>query len=220
MTLAESIQHGLPLHPCQYRSTMRPDGAMLSQITPVLLTLNEAPNIERTLSALTWAKDIVVVDSGSMDGTVDMVQAFPNVRVFRRSFDNHANQWRYALTETAIGTPWLLRLDADYQLGLELLDEIRNLSVDSPVNAYRARFDYAIFGHKLRASLYPPNVILLRRGHFTLRERGHTEEWIVDGPIGSLRARITHDDRKTTATWLAAQGRYMAFATGCGAGHH
>jgi hypothetical protein len=61
----------------------------------------------------------------------------------------------------------------------------------------------------LRASLYPSNVILIRRGYFTVRERGHTEKWIIDGPIGTLRARIIHDDCKDTAAWLTAQGRYM-----------
>jgi len=182
---------------------------MLDQITPVLLTLNEAPNIERTLSALAWAKDIVLVDSGSADRTIEIVKRFPNVKLFTRQFDNHANQWRYAVTETAIGTPWILRLDADYQVSPELLAEMRALFADAPVNGYRVKFDYAVFGRRLRASLYPPNVILLRRGHFTVREKGHTEEWIVDDPIGTLRARALHDDWKTTAAWLAGQGRYM-----------
>jgi glycosyltransferase involved in cell wall biosynthesis len=182
---------------------------MLSQITPVLLTLNEASNVERTLPALTWAKDIVVVDSRSTDGTIEIVKRFPNVRIFSRPFDSHANQWRYAVTETAIATPWILRFDADYQLTPELIEELRALDVDAPVNAYQARFDYAIFGRKLHASLYPPNVVLVRRGHFTVRDRGHTEEWIIDGPIGTLRSPIVHDDRKSVETWLTAQGRYM-----------
>jgi glycosyltransferase involved in cell wall biosynthesis len=111
--------------------------AMLGEITPVLLALNEAPNIARTVSALSWAKDIVVVDSGSTDNTLGILKRFPNVRIFSRPFDSHANQWRYAVTETAIATPWILRLDADYQLTPELIEELRALNVDTPVNAYR-----------------------------------------------------------------------------------
>ncbi len=187
---------------------------MLSQITPVLLTLNEALNIERSLSCLTWATDVVVVDSGSTDGTPDRIRRFPNVRFFSRPFDSHANQWRYAVSETAVTTPWIIRLDADYQLTPELLEELRTLDANAPVNAYRVRFDYAILGHKLRASLYPPNVVLLRRGHFILRDRGHTEEWLIDGPIGVLRSPIVHDDRKNIEAWLAAQGRYMRLESG------
>ena len=73
---------------------------MLDNITPVLLTFNEEPNIARTLAHLAWAKDIVVVDSGSTDGTLPTLANFPNVRVFDRRFDSHANQWRFA-TEDA-----------------------------------------------------------------------------------------------------------------------
>jgi len=86
---------------------------MLDHITPVLLTYNEAPNIARTLSHLEWAKDIVVVDSGSTDDTVAMLGRASKVRVFGRPLDTLANQWRYAVTDTAIATPWILRLDAD-----------------------------------------------------------------------------------------------------------
>ena len=89
---------------------------MLDHITPVLLTFNEERNIARTLACLKWAKDIVVVDSGSTDGTRTAVAKFSNVRVFNRRFDNHANQWRFATEETQIATSWILRLDADYHI--------------------------------------------------------------------------------------------------------
>jgi glycosyltransferase involved in cell wall biosynthesis len=63
----------------------------------VLLTYNEEQNIARRLSHIRWAKDIVVVDSGSTDATLAIIAKFPNVRVFNRRFDTHANQWRYAM---------------------------------------------------------------------------------------------------------------------------
>jgi glycosyltransferase involved in cell wall biosynthesis len=51
------------------------------------LTYNEEQNIDRTLSRLIWAKDIVVVDNGSSDGTVFALAKFSNVRVFNRHLD-------------------------------------------------------------------------------------------------------------------------------------
>jgi Glycosyl transferase family 2 len=90
---------------------------MLDHITPVVLTRNEEQNIARTLSHLTWAKDVILVDGGSTDGTLAAVAKFPNVRVFDRRFDTHGNQWRFAVEETQIATNWM-RLSAPIVSGL------------------------------------------------------------------------------------------------------
>jgi glycosyltransferase involved in cell wall biosynthesis len=182
---------------------------MFEHITPVILTHNEEQNIARTMSKLFWAKDIVVVDSGSTDATLAMLTKFPDVRIFNRRFDTHANQWRYAIEETQIATDWILRLDADYQLSDALVSEVARLDPNTAVSAYRIGFDYAIFSHKLLSSLYPPNTILLRRNRFLVWDKGHTEAWDVNGPTATLSARIIHDDWKPTRQWLTGQVRYM-----------
>jgi glycosyltransferase involved in cell wall biosynthesis len=180
---------------------------MLDQITPVLLTYNEEQNISRTLSHLAWAKDIVVVDSGSSDGTLPALTHFPNARVFSRRFDTHGQQWRYATQETNIRTNWLLRLDADYQVSDTLIAELSQLDPKAAVSAYRVRFDYAVFSRKLRSSLYPPKPILFRKGCFSVWDKGHTEAWDVKGPIDTLRATIVHDDWKAISQWLIGEAQ-------------
>jgi glycosyltransferase involved in cell wall biosynthesis len=182
---------------------------VLDHITPVLLTYNEELNIARTLSHLKWAKDVVIVDSGSTDGTLAEVAKFPNVRVFHRPFDTHANQWRFAVEDTQIATEWIFRLDADYQVSEHLIRELGQLDPDAPVSAYRIGFDYAIFSRQLLWSLYPPNTIILRRSCFSVWDKGHTEAWTVSGPVRTLRGRILHDDWKSTPQWLTGQVRYM-----------
>ena len=182
---------------------------MLDQITPVLLTFNEAENIGRTLSHLGWAKEIVVVDSQSTDETVSILRRFNQVRVFQRSFSTHGDQWRYAIEETGITTAWILRLDADYQVTEALVTEMAALDPGAPVCAYKIGFDYAIFSRRLLSSLYPANTILLRRDRFSVRDKGHTEVWSVNGPVEILKARVIHDDWKSMEHWTAAQGRYM-----------
>ena len=89
---------------------------MLAQITPVVLTYNEAANIGRVLARLTWADRVVVLDSFSTDETESIASGYPNVTFQQRRFDTHANQWNFGLRETGIGTPWVLALDADYVL--------------------------------------------------------------------------------------------------------
>ena len=182
---------------------------MLGAITPVLLTFNEEVNIGRTLAKLAWAREIVVVDSGSQDATLAILATESRVRLFQRNFDNHSAQWRYAMEETGIRTPWILRLDADYQLTESLIGEIASLNPGPAISAYIAGFDYAVFARKLRSSLYPPKPILLRQGFFSISDQGHTEGWVVRGSTANLSARIVHDDWKSMREWVVAQARYM-----------
>ena len=113
------------------------------------------------------------------------------------------------MEETGIRTPWILRLDADYQLTESLIGEIASLNHGPAISAYIAGFDYAVFSRKLRSSLYPPKPILLRQGFFSISDQGHTEGWVVRGSTANLSARIVHDDWKSMREWVIAQARYM-----------
>lgn len=181
---------------------------MLTEVTPVILTHNEALNLPRTLAALAWAKSIVVVDSCSTDGTLALLAADPRVRVFQRAFDSHAAQWNFAIAETGIGTPWILALDADYVLSNALVAELGALRPDAGTTAFRAHFDYYVRGRRLWGSLYPPVTVLFRAGRGRYVQDGHTQRLEVVGRIDDLRAPIAHDDRKPFAHWRAAQRRY------------
>ena len=183
-----------------------PAPPMLSTITPVILTYNEAPNIDRALQQLTWAKRIVVVDSGSTDETLEILHRYPQVEVFQRSFDTHAKQWNYGLQQ--VETEWVLTLDADYQVSDALIDEMAKLPIDLTINAYYAPFKYCVFGQPLRATLLPPRAVLFRRDRATYFDDGHTQQLTVDGITGELAAYIYHDDRKPLQRWLWAQDRY------------
>jgi glycosyltransferase involved in cell wall biosynthesis len=182
---------------------------MLEQITPLILTLNEAPNIARTLARLSWARDIVVVDSGSTDATRAILAQHANVRVFERKFTSHAEQWNFALGHTQIATDWVLALDADFVLSSELVEELGGLRPAPEVGGYRAAFTYCIDGKPLRGAAYPPVTVLYRRAAAHYAQDGHTQRVQVAGRLEALRAPIFHDDRKPLAQWLAAQGRYM-----------
>lgn len=182
---------------------------MLEQITPLILTYNESNNIERTLSKLYWAKDIVIVDSFSTDDTLEKAGRFHSVRIYQRVFDTHANQWNFGLQQTNILTDWVLALDADYVLQDDFIEEMRCFQPDGMVDGYRARFRYCQFGKPLRGSLYPPVTVLYRRELAGYVQDGHTQRIIVKGKIENLKTKIYHDDRKPLSHWLQSQDRYM-----------
>lgn len=181
---------------------------MLSDITPLILTYNEAANLRRTLESLTWAREIVVLDSFSDDATLTIAAQFPHVRLVQRKFDTHAQQWNYGLQETGITTAWVLALDADYQLTPELVAELQNLSPAASTGGYRARFRYCINGKPLHGSAYPPVTVLYRRAQAVYHQDGHTQRIAITGEIHDLRGYIRHDDRKTLSRWLRSQDSY------------
>ncbi|MGE0660700.1 MAG: glycosyltransferase family 2 protein [Reyranellaceae bacterium] len=181
----------------------------LARITPLILTFNEAENIERTLSGLRWARRIVVVDSGSTDATADIVGRHANAQLFRRPFDSHAAQWNYGLTETGIDSDWVLAFDADYVADDAFADELEALPAKPEIDGYRAHFIYCVDGRALRGSLYPPVTVLFRRERGMFEQDGHTHRLKLAGDVGDLRQRLRHDDRKSLQHWLASQARYM-----------
>ena len=176
------------------------------QVTVMIIAYNEEANIARTLQALSWARHILVVDSGSTDSTLAIVRTFPQARVVTREFDSFANQCNFGLTK--IDTTWVLSLDADYEISRQLSDEITSLSPREGEFAFRASFIYRVYGHSLRSTLYPSRTVLYRKDKATYRDEGHGHRVIVDGKIVDLKGPIYHDDRKPLSRWLESQQRY------------
>lgn len=178
----------------------------LNEITPLIITWNEAPNIERTLSMLAWAREIVIIDSGSTDETLSIIGRFSQARVVTRAFDSFAGQCNFGLQQ--IKTEWVLSLDADYVITEGLPGEMRSLDASAPLAGYKARFVYCIHGRPLRASLYPPRAVLYRRRLARYEDDGHGHRVKIEGDVGMLSAQIQHDDRKPLDRWFSAQMRY------------
>jgi len=180
---------------------------MLKDITPVVLSYNEEANLERTLAALSWANDVLVVDSFSDDASLEICEKFQNVRLIQRRFDDAASQCNFAL-EQNIQTEWVLSMDADYVVTKELDKEIGALQPPARIHGYEIGFTYLIEGQPLRGSLYPPRTCLYRRGSANYILDGHTQRVQIRGDVDKLKCKMLHDDRKPYSRWLHSQHRY------------
>jgi glycosyltransferase involved in cell wall biosynthesis len=178
------------------------------QIVPVILTLNEGPNLGRVLSKLEWARSVVVLDSHSDDETETIAKSFSNVSFYQRSFDCLANQWNAGIEFARQTGNWVLALDADYLLSDELVEEFGGLRPDGDVAGYEARFIYCIDGMPLRASLYPPHTVLFRAELGEYVQDGHAQRLVLNDPIQRLVHPIFHDDRKSRERWYVSQRHY------------
>ncbi|WP_017314710.1 glycosyltransferase family 2 protein [Mastigocladopsis repens] len=179
----------------------------LQEVTPLILTYNEAHNIARMLKHLIWAKTIVVIDSYSTDETLEILSAHPQIQIFQRAFDSFAAQCNYGLEK--IASQWVLSLDADYVLTDELVNETMSLPAESDVNSYSVRFKYCVFGKPLHGTLLPPRKVLYKREKAVYIDDGHAHKVVVEGASKLLSSYIHHDDRKSLTRWLWAQDRYM-----------
>jgi glycosyltransferase involved in cell wall biosynthesis len=179
---------------------------VIDGVTPILITFNEAPNIARTLDKLGWARRIVVVDSGSGDGTLEILARYPQVALFMRAFDNFADQCNFGLAQ--VQTEWALSLDADYELSDRLVQELSSLDEERDVAGYRASFVYRIHGRPLRRTLYPPRVVLYRVKKARYVNEGHGHKAVVSGVVRTLSGLIYHDDRKPLSRWFDSQQSY------------
>lgn len=189
---------------------MSSPGDFLTQVTPIILTYNEAPNIRRSLERLIRFREVLVVDSGSTDETLDIVAEFANTRVCKRAFDSFAGQWNFVLREGGLGTEWALAMDADYILTNAFLEEVSRLAPSPETMAYRVAFDYWVLGKKLSTTLYPPLIALHRHRHAHYVQDGHCMRAQVPGVVEEISSRVQHDDRKPLGRWLASQARYAA----------
>lgn len=176
----------------------------LAHITVLIITLDEIDNIERLLQDLHRFPRVLVIDSGSTDGTLECIRRFSNTTTIHRSFDSFAGQCNAALT--GITTPWVLSLDADYRITDALVSEIESLVPEH--DAYWCRFKFAIQGEALRATLLPPRPVLFQ-SHLRYVQDGHAhrlEGWTYEK--AHFRNAIIHDDRKSLGRWLRAQWGY------------
>ena len=94
----------------------------MTGISAFIVCKNEAASIERCLESISWCDEIVIVDSGSTDATLEIC-ARHNCRISHREWTGYVHQKSHALSLCT--RPWILNLDADEEVSPELRDEIR-----------------------------------------------------------------------------------------------
>ncbi len=181
---------------------------MRKTLSVAIITRNEEANLERTLSSVAWADEIVVVDSGSSDGTEEIARRF-RCRFFCEEWKGFAAQKNSAIEKCVCD--WILSLDADESLSDELAREIRELLAgDPPLDAYALRRRNLFLGRWIRhGGFYPdPKLRLFRRGVAEFEGRPVHETLRFVGQAGRLRGDMVHPAYPTLETYIAHMDRY------------
>jgi len=104
---------------------------MAIKISCVIITLNEEENIRRSLNAVKWCDEIIVVDSGSDDKTIAICNEY-KCKVYHKDFNGYGEQKRY--TVSLANNDWVLNIDADEVVSAELRHEIENIFNNGMIN--------------------------------------------------------------------------------------
>jgi glycosyltransferase involved in cell wall biosynthesis len=177
-------------------------------VTPVLLTFNERDNIARTLTSLEWARDVIIVDSGSSDDTVEIARQFRNVRVHVHPFESHGRQWTFAVMKTGVETPYVLCLDADMRVTESFVTELHGALSDQKLSGAWLSFDYWLCGKELRGSLYPDQLRCFKPSDVEITQSGHTQVFRTTGATCRVSSRVIHEDHKPVERTLRNQEKY------------
>ncbi|MGH9606656.1 MAG: glycosyltransferase family 2 protein [Terracidiphilus sp.] len=181
---------------------------MPTSLSIVLIALNEAVNLPRTLASVRWAQEIVVVDSGSTDATVAIARE-AGARVFAEPWRGFGAQKNSAI-DHATGD-WILSLDADEEVSAELGREIQSLLGGEPrFAAYEIPRLNHFLGRPLCHGGYWPDrkLRLFRRGAARFEERLVHETVKTAEPVGRLKNPLLHHCYPTLEDYIEHMNRY------------
>lgn len=188
----------------------------------IIITKNEAHDIDKCLRAIAWADEIIVVDSGSIDGTQDICRKYPQLKIFQENnWEGFGVQKQRALSKAT--SDWVLNIDADELVTPELRQEIEEiLSADikfQPAGYRTPRQSYfcgmLIKHQSLWAHDKPTRLVQRLKAHFN---DFIVHEWLlVDGKEENLKNKLLHYtyrdyeeamDKMNRYTTAEAQSRY------------
>ena len=179
-------------------------------VSAAIITKNEQANIERCLKSLAWVDEIVVVDSGSTDQTLDICRRY-NCRVVEGPWLGYGPNKRLAVNSTS--NDWVLAVDADEEVTRELAREIQAVlsshRPESGVNGYKIRWRSMYLGKWIRhsgwSSFYKLKLFRRSKGNYTEDVMHETVK--LEGKFGRLSSPLNHytyPDRATVARKMEA----------------
>lgn len=172
-----------------------------------MITLNEEANIAAALERMAEFDEVIVVDSGSRDRTVEIADGFANARTSFRAWEGFAAQKAHALS--LCRNEWVLNVDADEILTDGFIEAVRETVAADEVDALESTRTLYRWGERPRRGGGVDRLIRLfrkRAGHYPQR-RVH-ESIRIDGKVARTEATIEHHENLTFTERVAKANRY------------
>jgi len=175
-------------------------------VSASIICCNEEDNIQRCLDALRWCDQIVLVDSGSTDRTLDLVKRFPRIKLLHRPFDTYVRQKNYALDHC--DHDWVLSVDADEVLTPQLTEEIENLPFD--VSGYHIGMRTFLGSQEIKHGTWTPGykLRLFRKSRGRWGGPSPHERVVLEGRTKRLKNRMLHYSYASRQEFVERNRRY------------
>ena len=177
------------------------------QLSITIITLNEERRIGKCIKSVSFADEVVVVDSGSQDRTVEIAEQ-AGARVIQQEWLGYGRQKQFAVEQAT--NEWVLCLDADEWLSPELSRSIQSVLEHPEFSAYQFPRRNRFMGRWLRhGEGYPDwSLRLFHRDHAHWSEDEVHEKVVPDGETGKVSGDLMHESEETLKQYLAKQDSY------------
>jgi glycosyltransferase involved in cell wall biosynthesis len=182
------------------------------KISATIITFNEERNIVRAIESLRCCDEIIVVDSGSNDRTVELATNL-GARVVENPWTGYASQKNFASQQAA--NEWILSIDADESLSEALEGEIWQIKKNGPrYDAYTVpRLAQYLGRWILHSGWYPDRKIRLFNRNRARWTGDYVHESVqVDGRIGHLKSNLLHFTCNSLSEHLKTMDQYTTLA--------
>lgn len=184
----------------------------MSTLSVTIISLNQEANIVPCLESVKFADEIVLVDSGSQDRTLELARHYTD-RIFTVDWRGFAGTKNFALDQARMD--WVFSLDTDERVTAPLREEIEAiLRANGPLAGYRVPRKNYFGGRWIRHLGWHPDYTLRlfprEKGRF--REREVHEEVVVDGPVGLLKTPLEHYTYQGISDYVQRMDRYAQLA--------
>ena len=186
----------------------------MPKIIAVILAKNEAKHIAACIDSVQWADAVMLADSYSNDGTVE-IAAQKGALIYQHDFINFSVNRNLALEDAAAaGAEWVFFIDADERATPELAAEVRRVAETRPEAGWWIPRYNVMWGHTMRGGGWYPDaqLRLLKTGRASYDPTREVHEIVqLDGAAGTLKAHFIHYNYDSLAHFRAKQSRYLEF---------
>jgi glycosyltransferase involved in cell wall biosynthesis len=191
-------------------------------ITVIIAAKNEEENLPECLDSVRWAKQVLVVDSGSTDGTERITREYGAEYHLFQYDGKWPKKRNWALTSGLVTQPWVLILDADERVSDALKSAMELAITRKDIDGYYLKWKFMFLGKWMKHSWSHGWMLrLFRHGKGEYENLNMTNEggWdaevhenvVVEGPCARLEPLLDHDSNSSLTYWIKKQNEFSTW---------